>query len=316
MHMHRIAIALSLFVTLSAAQAATDLAGVVVDSHAKPIANAQVFVYTAFPRVGISSTCPYCYRDCGKHQAVDASGAYNLTGVDPTLVFDVLAIAEGYAPAFVRRVDPAKGPASITLASREATAPRLLISGVVLDPDGKTVVGASVTPHAYRTVEKMPNGNFRGSTAFGEIAGVDKLSITNAKGEFVLAVNDPQAKLDVLVTARSFAPHIEWRLIPGQPSHAIQLSEGATLTGHVVKDGKPLPGAQVVLVQQDHSSERWLGKLDIATNENGLFVLSNVAPHVTYVVTATSDGASSAKQPVTVGDDKTNVDAGTLTIGR
>jgi hypothetical protein len=61
-----------------------------------------------------------------------------------------------------------------------------------------------------------------------------------------------------------------------------------------VKDGKPVAGAQVVLMQKDHSSEHWLGKLDIATNEDGF----------------------SAGQPVVVGDDKTNIDAGTLTIGR
>ncbi|HXH41457.1 MAG TPA: carboxypeptidase-like regulatory domain-containing protein, partial [Thermoanaerobaculia bacterium] len=118
--MHRLATALSILLSVAAAHAATDLTGIVVDANSLPIAAAHVYVYRAHPKSGVSAVCLSCYRDCGKHVQVDAKGSFVLKNLDPTLLFDVLAVADGYEPAFAKRVDPISGPVSIKLSPRSA----------------------------------------------------------------------------------------------------------------------------------------------------------------------------------------------------
>src|SRR5688500_8036309 len=118
---------LLLLLLLAIPASANGLNGVVVDSSSNPVAGAHVYVYTAVPRVGVSALCPSCYRDCGKHETVDGSGSFRLKELDPSLVFDLLAVADGYEPAFARRVDPRSGTVTITLTPRSvADADRLI----------------------------------------------------------------------------------------------------------------------------------------------------------------------------------------------
>ena len=306
--MKRIGIALSFLLTITAASASNDLTGVVVDATTKALPGATVYVYTAFPRVGVSSFCPSCYRDCGKHVSANRAGRFRLKALDPTLRFDLLAVADGYEPSFVRQIDPMGSPVTIKLTPRSIADAGRLISGTVVDPHGKPVVGATVAPSGYRTENRV---------SYGNIPGIDKLSLTNAKGEFALRIPAADAKLDVLVTARSLAPHIERMLAPGQ-SRRIPLIEGATITGHVMRDGKPLAGTRVGFVQSNRASSDFLGHFEIGTNGDGLFLITNMGPNLTYTVytpmEAPSRGVATPKT-VNVGDDKASTDAGTLVVG-
>jgi Tol biopolymer transport system component len=306
--MTRVGIALSFLLTVTAASASNDLTGVVVDASTKALSGATVYVYTAFPKVGVSAFCPSCYRDCGKHVSADRAGRFRLKSLDPTLRFDLLAVADGYEPSFARQIDPMGSPVTIKLTPRSIADAGRLITGTVVDPHGKPVVGATVVPNGYRD---------EGRVTYGNIPGIDRLSLTNAKGEFALRIPAADAKLDVLVTARSLAPHIERMLAPGQ-SRRIPLIEGATITGHVMRDGKPLAGARVGFVQSNRASSDFLGHFEIGTNDDGLFVMTNLGPNLTYTVytpmEAHSGGVAEPKI-VNLGDDKTNTDAGTLVVG-
>jgi Tol biopolymer transport system component len=306
--MTRVGIALSFLLTITAASASNDLTGVVVDASTKALSGATVYVYTAFPRVGVSAFCPSCYRDCGKHVSVDRAGKFRLKALDPTLLFDLLTVADGYEPSFVRQIDPMGDPVTIKLTPRSIADADRLITGTVVDPRGKRVVGATVVPNGYRS---------EGRVAYGNIPGVDKLSFTNAKGQFALRIPAAASKLDVLVTARSLAPHIERMLAPGQ-SRTISLVEGSTITGHVMRDGRPLAGARVGFVQSNRASSDFLGHSEIGTNDDGLFVMTNLGPNLTYTVYTPMDALSrgvAVPKLVNVGDDKTNTDAGTLVVG-
>jgi Tol biopolymer transport system component len=306
--MKRIGIALSFLLTIAAASASNDLTGVVVDATTKALSGAAVYVYTAFPKVGVSSFCPSCYRDCGKHVSANRAGRFRLKALDPTLRFDLLAVADGYEPSFVRGIDPMAGPVTIKLTPRSIADADRLIIGTVVDTHGKPVVGATVAPNGYRKDR---------SVGYGNIPGVDKLSLTNAKGAFALRIPAADAKLDVLVTARSLAPHIERMLAPGQ-SRRIRLIEGSTITGHVMRDGKPLAGARVGFVQSNRASSDFLGHFEIGTNDDGLFVMTNMGPNLTYTVYTPMEafsGGVAVPKIVNVGDDKTNTDAGTLVVG-
>ncbi len=305
--MTRVGIALSFLLTITAVSASNDLTGTVVDAGTKPLSSATVCVYTAFPKVGVSAFCPSCYRDCGKHVSANRSGQFRLKALDPTLRFDLLAVADGYEPSFVRQIDPTGGPVTIKLTPRSnADADRLII-GTVVDPHGKPVVGATVAPRGYRWGVRV---------GYGDIPGVDKLSLTNAKGEFALRIPAADAKLDVLVTARSLAPHIERMLAPGQ-SRTIPLTEGSTITGHVMRDGKPLAGARVGFIQSNRASSDFLGRFEIGTNHDGVFIMTNLASNQRYRVYTPMEGLSGGvAEPgiVNLGADKTSVDAGTLVV--
>jgi hypothetical protein len=306
--MTRVGIALSFLLTITAASASNDLTGIVVDASTKPLFGATVYVYTAFPKVGVSAFCPSCYRDCGKHVSANRAGRFRLKALDPTLRFDVLAVADGYEPSFVHQIDPMGGPVTIKLTPRSIADADRLITGTVVDPHGKPVVGATVAPNGYRVENRV---------TYGSIPGIDKLSFTNAKGAFALRIPAADAKLDVLVTARSLAPHIERMLAPGQ-SRTIPLIVGSTITGHVMRDGKPLAGARVGFVQSNRASIDFLGRFEIGTNDDGLFVMTNMGPNLTYTVytpmEALSRGVADPKT-VNAGHDKTSTDAGTLVAG-
>jgi hypothetical protein len=95
-------------------QARPDLEGH-VSARGKTVPQATVFIFTAGPKVGTSTFCPSCYADCRKSAQTDAQGDFKIEALDPQLIFRILVVAKGYAPKFVAKVDPAEGPAYVTL---------------------------------------------------------------------------------------------------------------------------------------------------------------------------------------------------------
>jgi hypothetical protein len=294
--------------TVAAPASANDLSGTVLDAMRQPVADAHVFVYAAYPKVGVSSFCPTCYRDCVKHQEVDAHGSFRLEELNRTLVFDVLAVADGYQSVLLRRVNPDAGPLQVELSCRDAADANRLVHGVVLDPAGKPVAGAVVTPQGY---------HFGGGRiAWGNYPGVEKLAVTDLKGEFSLRLPSAEGKIDVRVQGRSLARRIERALAPGEV-RPIPLADGVTITGHLTRGGEPVRDVRVTLVQRNRASANYLGHDEIATNEDGLFVFTNIAPDETYFIyAAMADLSGGHVEPriVRTGEDGTVVDAGTLEV--
>lgn len=305
--MRPLLVAALLLAPLPLAAAGHDLAGRVVDAAGKPIPNAHVWIYEAFPRVGRPTICPSCYRDCRKREAVGARGEFRVKSLDPKLVFRVLAVADGFEPAFAERVAPEKGPLTITLHRREIGDGRLIVRGRVVDAKGNPVIGAAAHFHALRL------GN---RTGYGKIAGVDPLSITNMEGEFALKVPQDDALVDVRVVARNLAPKIERKLMPGLDPATITMSPGAAVTGRVERDGKPLANARVTLMQKSRLSANWLGTQELATGEDGRFLLLGVAPNEVYELRVYGDETAFETKELRVGGDGATIDAGTLTPPR
>lgn len=296
-----VSLLLVLFSSLDAL--ATDLTGTIADSGGKPIRDAHVSIYMAFPRTGVSAICPSCYRDCGKSVKTDARGTFRVAALDESLLFRVLAVADGYEPAFANGVDAAKGPLTIQLKPRAAADRELLVRGRVVDPKGKPIAGATVEFHALRLGNRSSNV---------KIPGVDPLSITDARGEFVLKVPERDAKLDVRIRARNLAPRIATALLPAVAPPTIAMTEGVTVTGRIVRKGKPLAGTRVGLVQRNRFSRNWLGPEEIGTDEQGRFLLLAVAPHDEYVLHGFMNSGNFETKVIAVGGEGTTVDVGTL----
>lgn len=289
--------------------------GTVVSADGKPLRAAHVYVYAATPRVGNSVVCPTCYRECGKQVDPTLSGDFKIAGLDPELNVRLLAVADGYEPALSEYVDP-HSSVPLTLSRRKISDEGHLIRGRVVDPDGKIVVGAIVEPSGLHFGKT--------SVGFGNFPGLDKLSITDAAGEFVLKIPDEQSPmavvrdsfaLDVRVRARNFAPTIARALLAGQV-RTVMVTPGAAVVGRVVHDGKPVSDKRVRFVQCDRNSEYFLGVDEIGTDKDGVFTMTGLGPNTEYVVFLTDDVAPLAtpRKPVMVGGDDTSVDIGTIEL--
>lgn len=299
--------ALLSFLLATAPASGSPLKGIVVDGDARPVSSADVQVYAARPKVGISPLCPSCYVDCGKRDRVDPKGAFAFEAVDRGLLFDVLAVAPGYEPAIVRNVDPVHGSVTIRLARRSAEDRSRLITGRVFAPDGTAVVGALVEPSGYHVDDMI---------GYGNIPGIDRLSITDSRGEFALRIPEADGALDVRITTKSYAPRIE-RMLSPRESRRIFLTEGATITGRLTERGRPAAGARIAFVQRNRASAGYLGRVETGTREDGTFAMTNLAANETYVVHVPMAGlADAVVQPklVTTGTAGTIADAGELVI--
>jgi beta-lactamase regulating signal transducer with metallopeptidase domain len=255
--------------TADATDEGLSVAGRILNEHAKPIPRATVFVYSAGPRVGTSPYCPTCYVDCGKRATTDADGRFTIESLNSTLVFQLLAVAEGHRPQFIKDVDPQKG---VSLEAKLAIRPipndpNRVVRGQVIDPHGRPAVGALVEAFGCKTAERR---------WWGRMDGVDPLVVTDERGEFALVCNAPVIGLDLRVEARG-AARANFELVQsGNEKHRLELGLGATVKGRVLDRGRPLAGIAIGICQADRSAGRFLGPYQINTDDEGRFVLANL----------------------------------------
>jgi len=210
-----------------------DLTGTIQTKSGQPVA-ATIFIATAGPKVGTSPFCPSCYADCQKQAKADAEGKFIISSLDPQLRFQVLAVAKGFKPKYVNKVDPAKGPIKVTLDPIElaAAGPENCLHGRIKDAKGKAVAGAVVEAHGLRT----RNGGGR----WGSLPGVDPLAVTDENGEFLITSQKPFELMDVKVSARGLANKTFTELASGNSVHELTLTEGAAVRGRVLFNGQPV----------------------------------------------------------------------------
>ena len=297
--------------TAAAGPARANLAGKVLDAAQKPIPQATVFIYTARPRVGLGVLCPGCYVDCGKKAATDAEGRFLVAGLAPDLLFRVLVVAEGFAPQFAKDVDPLKGPLDVKLQAMPSDlSGRAVLRGRVLDGAGKPVVGAVVSPTGYERAD---------GRGWGLMPGVDPVSVTNLRGEFLITGNkSADIAWELEIEARGFSKQLT--VLPLMAKlHEIRMTEGAVVQGRILKDGKPVPGIAVGMVQCNRASGQFVGVSRIASNGDGRFAFFNVHPNDDYFVYTTMGDAARLggillPERLSVGTDGTTTEVGDRTL--
>jgi hypothetical protein len=304
-----------------AARAGVDLTGAVLTTAGAPIPRASVYIYTASPRTGTSVFCPSCYPDCGKRRETDGKGRFKVTGLDDSLLFQVLIAAPGYEPSFAKKVDPAAGPLQVQLEARDARGldPARTIRGRVTDTEGRPVVGATVEPEGYHEA---------GSASFGRYPGTDPVAISDQAGWFVLLTGQATGAWDLRVRARNLTPTVVHEIPVGGDSVAIRLYPGAIVTGRVLHDGHSLSGVVVGLAQViSRSGCLTYGTEQIATDGEGRFSFVNVTPGQDYWLYGTLESfrayGVASSQRLTLGERDTAkvlspiiVTAGHRIIGR
>lgn len=242
----------------------------------------------------------------------NGQGKFALMQLDPDLVFRLLVVAEGYVPTYsAKSVDPKKG--AITLALKvhdlDRRDPELVLRGRVLDDKGRPVVRARIEPFGF---QKGSSGQY------GGLKGFDALAVSDARGDFRLGVPEKGLTLCLEIKAADLAP----RIFPSVPVrsevHELRLDPGVTVSGQVVKDGKPLASVSVGLAGADRSAGKFVGHFEISTNERGEFTFLHVPAQTAYFVyglmdTCHTHGALPAKR-VKVGVSETIAKLGTLSV--
>lgn len=257
--------------SLCGAEATVTLTGKMTDGAAKPLGGATVMVYYAGVKKGYSTYCPSCYADCGKRATTDDSGSFVIKGLSPDLWFTLLVVRDGHAPTFVKRIDPAAGPVSAKIPAREIPGdPSQLLFGRVVGENGRPIANAVISPEELSW--QTPSGPAGG---VGAIDGLDPIAISNDKGEFEVAFNKPGIHMTLDVEARGMAPKRFKELPMGEKRHNLKLTEGATVFGRVMHNGKPLANAEMGLVSLDRGRE-FYSEIRIGTGADGQFLFSNV----------------------------------------
>lgn len=227
------------------------------------------------------------------------------------MLFRVLVVAEGYRPQFAQNVDPLGESLHVKLQAMPSDLSGCaVLRGRVLDPAGKPVVGAVASPLGCERVDRR---------WWGSMPGVDPASVTNLRGEFLITGNPGDLGYDLEVETRGFAKRRVDLLRTGDKIHEIRLTEGATVHGRILKEGRPVVGIAVGLVQCDLGHRSFVGPYRIATDNEGRFTFVNIHPNDEYFVftpmtQAVRFGGILPLKRVAVGGDATSKDTRSVNL--
>lgn len=282
------------------------ISGKIVDSDGKPLANAAVLVYSAGVREGFNLACPTCYADCGKRTFTNAAGAFNLSGLSPDLVFNLAVLLDGYKVAFAERVDPAKGPIrEVVLEKHTRPAdPAQIVRGRVVDIHGTPVPDALVEEQGIL----FPGG--------GEISGMvrDLITVTNGNGDFEIAYPKPFETMTLRISPRAMSA----RLVTepsGDDRRTVVVTQGATVRGRLVQNGKPVPQVEVTLAIHNTGAADYLRNIQIGTNDEGKFAITNVPPRRVWFLYGEMDSLAPQGLATDVVECATKDDGQTVNMG-
>ena len=234
---------------------------------------------SAAVRQGTSPLCPSCYADCRKTAETDKDGQFRIASVDPELLFNVLVVADGFQPKIAKKADPARAADR-----RGALASSTPTSSI---PSASCAEWSS-TPPASRLPERESRRGCFITDAFSGFSPdiFDPVAVTNLRGEFVLTSKSPITYADLMVEGNGVAPRIFAGRKPEANPQTIQMNAGATLTGRLVRDGKPVAGAEpwVRASESEPVPLRSWAMPRSARIRHGKFTFLNVHPDDDYFV--------------------------------
>lgn len=208
-------------------------------------------------------------------------------------------------PTFVTKVDPFKGPVDVALEKRnlEKLGPKNQLRGRVINPEGEAIAGAVVSFEFYYGDQ---------ANCGGACEGVDPLAVTDDQGNFLIATTKRFDWMTVSVEARSYAKRKFFKL-PSGKMQDLKVTEGATVKGRILHDGKPLKNVEMGLVSVDRS-ENFTGEFVIGTDDDGVFQFLNVPSYQIYYLYGHSSSLKSKGclpiKKIRVGADKSIKDVG------
>ena len=204
------------------------------------------------------------------------SGQFVIQDLDESLIFTVIAAANGYKALIKTKVDPEAEPLELKLNQVKKGLPKdQKMSGVVVDQNGNPVFGAQVS---------IDGAAQAGRRWHGRVNNVDKLAITNEKGEFFLTSEEAYEQWSLSVSAAGFVNQDTERFDTGNKKHIIKLDPGSTVIGTVKNSkGDPVSNMQIGICQTDRG-EGFVGEYIIATDQDGRFEFNSVLSKAKFTI--------------------------------
>ena len=286
----------------------TTATGKVVDAATnKPIENATVMVYSAGVKQGFSTFCPTCYVDCGKRAVTLADGTFSIPGLSGDLIFNLLVIREGYSTQFINKVDPDKGAAKEAgLKTRTSPSdPAQVVLGKVVDGHGDPVRDALIEQQGII---------FEQGRSFGARDWIDLVAVSNSNGEFEMAYSKPAKSMILQVAPRGMAAKLA-TLPTGADRKAITVTDGATIRGRLMENGKPMANVELGLTTHTRMSGKILAEIRIGTNEKGEFAITNVPPGRVWYLHGKMDSLASRNLAAEIIECATKDDGQEVNLG-
>jgi hypothetical protein len=286
--------------------------GRVTDSSGAPLSHATVFVYKARVRKGYSIFCPTCWVDCGKRAITNSDGTYRIDGLDPELIFQLLVVHDGFDASYLSDLDPAKGLAADgVLAPRHSVDdPAQEVLGLVVDSHGFPVRDAVIEPQEVTARGK--SGELQ--QMFGIPQGLERLAVTNERGEFELGYTQAAKSMILRVSARGAADKLI-TLPTGSERTTIVVADGATIRGRLVKDGRPVAKAEIGLSAHSQRAGSTFPEMRVGTRDDGTFDISNVPAGRIYYLYAKMGSLASRGLASEVVDCETKTDDQSVNVG-
>ncbi|MEN6627054.1 MAG: SUMF1/EgtB/PvdO family nonheme iron enzyme [Candidatus Sumerlaeia bacterium] len=295
------------------------VAGTVVSDKGEPIKGALVYVYLAgYKNPNFNGA--HEYPDIGKRERTDGQGRFTIRSLRPDQYFGVLAMADGYAPKYIYKVESLAAPLTFKLEpDAERYKPGHVVRGKVVGPDGKPLAGVVVETTAVE--RKMAGGMFSVQAASGDLK-VDPIAITDGQGEFRITSPDTNFKVNLRMRAPGLAELAAGKLSPGEDVHVFKLAQGATVVGRVLDHGKPVPDAVVdlnLIPASTSDTTMVMGSQShVKTDADGNFVFANAKSGLTYFIScrmiSIKERGAVKVRSVRVEHDGDRVDAGVLEI--
>jgi len=250
-----------------------NLEGTVIDADGNPVAEARIDISTAAPKVGPGIFCPSCYRDCGKFARTDAEGKFRIESLDPTLKFRVLIAFPGHKTVQTPLTDPSAGPLTIRLEPLPSDLPASRITrGKVVDDSGRPIEGALVEPSGGKTAERRWYGSSDAEP-----------TVTDRNGEFTIVLPETYLAVDATIVADGHAGTRAELLTPGV-ERKIEVPFGAEVSGRIVRDGAPVPGLRIAVVQLNRSTNHFIKAVADTTDAQGRFSMHNLPADQAYAI--------------------------------
>jgi hypothetical protein len=247
----------------------TRIVGKIRREDGKPFAGAVVSILSVEPRAGPGLASPWCYPDCGRHAVTKADGLFEIGGLDDRCAFTLSVEGKGYLPEFFITDPLLGGPANIRLEAPRSSAQDTdhCVTGQILDSRGGPAVGMRITVRDYR---------FRGLPSVG--GQLDLTATTDDEGRFTLVSEQQLEKLSVTLDTKGTLNQRVFALKPGDHENTLQLLEGTTVKGRVLKMAKPVAGVTVGIAGLAPTYGEFSGTYEATTDGDGRFAISDVYP--------------------------------------
>jgi hypothetical protein len=186
-----------------------------------------------------------------------------------------LVALPGKSVVVTKLIDPQADPPKITLPDGPTDLPNeRLLRGRVVDEKQMPIEGALIEPCGAKTLSKQWGGVVDASVA-----------VSDKDGKFAILLPATYLQVDLQIFVDGRAGALRQGLAPGFVEHEIEIPAGTRVTGRLLRDGQPLAGVRLAVVQEDRSSDHhFIKAVGDTTNADGRFAFDHLPADESYVI--------------------------------